>query len=175
MAAEDILEHHAEEAGWSEILQIALLCEYIDNQADNAAFEDFLIQAKEEECGGPDPDELEPKVSAVFRINSFDRPEYTFDATPWFAQADDEDLVTVATSGRDSWGPSDASDEVAEYCGLSDERLAARFRLLHALEDANLNECGSDVELDEDEATAWVRAHRPHLLPRLTAGEEAAG
>lgn len=49
MSAEVILEEYAEEMGRDDRSKILLLCQYIDNQASNDAFEDFLVQQRQEE------------------------------------------------------------------------------------------------------------------------------
>lgn len=62
MSAERILETIAAEMGWSEDVQIAHLLGYIENQASDAAFEDYLRQvAEEERC---DPAEVDGPAEA---------------------------------------------------------------------------------------------------------------
>ena len=45
----DTLSKYAEQCGWNRDTQIDLLCEYILNQQDNAAFDDFLSGKADEE------------------------------------------------------------------------------------------------------------------------------
>ena len=49
MSAEDIFEKVAEEQGWTPETEIWVLLQYIENQKDNSAFEDFLRRQQEEE------------------------------------------------------------------------------------------------------------------------------
>lgn len=52
MPAEAILDEICESTGWNDESKLALLCEYIDNQQCDDAFEDFLAKkAEEEEIG----------------------------------------------------------------------------------------------------------------------------
>lgn len=44
-----ILEDVAEEQGWSEATQVAVLLEYIENQSSPEAFEDFLWHKQDQE------------------------------------------------------------------------------------------------------------------------------
>ena len=49
MSARDIFQHYVDEQGWDQDSQIELLLRYIDNQNSTDAFEDFLLQAQEDE------------------------------------------------------------------------------------------------------------------------------
>lgn len=49
MDAEGVMERRAAEAGWSVETQLALALEYINNQGDNPALDDFLARKAEEE------------------------------------------------------------------------------------------------------------------------------
>jgi ERCC4-related helicase len=48
MSARDILDRHAEAAGWDESELLDLLCEYVDNQGSEDALEDFFAMRAEE-------------------------------------------------------------------------------------------------------------------------------
>jgi len=50
----DTLSKYAEQCGWNLDTQIDLLCEYIINQLDDAAFEDFLKGKADEEFESAD-------------------------------------------------------------------------------------------------------------------------
>lgn len=54
MSARAIIEEVSETTGvdWNENSIIEILCEYIDNQMDDAAFEDFCKRRAEEELLG---------------------------------------------------------------------------------------------------------------------------
>ena len=45
----DILSKYVERTGWNSDSQIDVLCEYIINQCDDVAFEDFLKEKTDEE------------------------------------------------------------------------------------------------------------------------------
>ena len=45
MRADELMDEYAGKQGWNEGSQLALALDYIENQKDNACFEDFLKQA----------------------------------------------------------------------------------------------------------------------------------
>ena len=49
MSVEAILDEIGTEQGWNDQSKIELLCQYIDNQCDNAAFQDFLCRQQQNE------------------------------------------------------------------------------------------------------------------------------
>jgi hypothetical protein len=59
MPADEIMQRHAERAGWSEATQLDLALQYIANQGSDDAFEDFL-QEQDGESTVPTPATLEP-------------------------------------------------------------------------------------------------------------------
>ena len=46
---EEALNHYRERMGWNDQSIIFILCEYIKNQQDDSAFEDFICRIAEEE------------------------------------------------------------------------------------------------------------------------------
>lgn len=69
MAAERVMDEFAAKQGWNEASQLALALQYIDNQADDAAFKDFLAQqadAEEEFVAEPqEQDEEKPNGTST--------------------------------------------------------------------------------------------------------------
>lgn len=49
MAAQDILNEHADKQGWDDSSMLEIALEYIDNQADDSCFADFVAQQVEDE------------------------------------------------------------------------------------------------------------------------------
>ena len=47
MDAEEMMADYAQECGWSAKIQLALALQYIENQKDNEAFEEFLIKQQD--------------------------------------------------------------------------------------------------------------------------------
>jgi hypothetical protein len=50
MSAESIIDKIAERTGWNDASKLSLALVYIDNQQSDDAWEDFLVQAADEEC-----------------------------------------------------------------------------------------------------------------------------
>jgi len=49
MSAEYVMAKHADSQGWNETTMLDLCLEYINNQGDDQAFDDFLSEKCEEE------------------------------------------------------------------------------------------------------------------------------
>lgn len=54
----DIIEEAIPLSGWNEDSVIAVLCDYIDNQQANDAFQDFIVQRIADEETAGDEDDL---------------------------------------------------------------------------------------------------------------------
>ena len=87
------------------------------------------------------------------------RHQVDFDALPWFEQATDEEIVALAACG---WGGDYEADEVALF--FEDKNPAIAVLLDHC---RAADECGFECHVDEADALAWVRKHRPALEERL--------
>jgi len=88
--------------------------------------------------------------------------EQTFDATGYFEQASDQELLALAGQ---AFRCSDAADQV----GFWAEGRSSKVRQLYAYLEARnqpgaKSDCGSDVEIEEQAALAWLQKHRPHLI-----------
>jgi hypothetical protein len=86
--------------------------------------------------------------------------EAKFDATHWFEQATDNEILDLADCG---WGGDFASDAVAEYYNdtASDPAVEEVFKVLHILR--RKEDIGFECNVDETDALAWVKEHRPWL------------
>ena len=85
--------------------------------------------------------------------------EVPFDATPWFEQASDEEIMELV--GCD-WGGDYPADRVAMH--MADEahpEVAAVFRYVEIAQ--NVRDVGFECYVEEADAVAWLRQHRPHL------------
>ncbi len=85
--------------------------------------------------------------------------EATFDATPYFEQAGDEELKELAEC---DYGGDNAADDVARFFEDTDEGVAFVFKYLDARGGQGF-ECHVDVK----QAEAWIRANRPGLAKDL--------
>lgn len=96
-----------------------------------------------------------------------------FDATLWFEQASDADILDLARCG---WGGDYPADAVAQHFAKTDDGLKGLFAYLEAIRDLPLKRdcCGFDCHVDEDEALAWLRQNRPHLLADIELEKEPA-
>ena len=91
-----------------------------------------------------------------------------FDATPWFEQADVDEILELAEEG---WGCGPAADEVALYMADHDADLAKMFGYIDLRR--RTETCGFECYVDEDEAREWLAANRPALaLPEPHPDQE---
>lgn len=181
MSADIILEEWASKQGWSESAQIAILLEYIGNQGDDAAFEDFLACQAAEENGldidlGLTPEELdaladEDALRVTAKIITDDgavcigyvgrgQPDWQapVDVTGLFATMNDDEFRALESCG---WGGGYPADAVAEWAADHDARVDFVFRYTE-----NVNP-GYDCYVDPFEARRWLRTYRPELADEL--------
>jgi hypothetical protein len=86
--------------------------------------------------------------------------EVEFDATTWFKQADDKEIIELAECG---WGGDYPADEVAEFMSLKNKKVAEMFTYLRIRRDQ-----GFECHVTEKDALRWILNNRPHLI-RLSA------
>lgn len=89
----------------------------------------------------------------------------SFDATPWFAKASDDEIFALATTG---WGSSPAVDALVRDIGSCSQ--VASF--LAEMELPNLpNSTGATVKVQVEEVAAggWLVENRPALAARILA------
>lgn len=133
-----------------------------EDEAKELAYQEFSPEPNNpgkytEECLG---------ISEVTRVSAEVHTdcrtfEAEFNATPWFGEASDDDIIELSQSG---WGGDAEADDVA--LGLENkpgyEPLTDFFRGLRALRRKN-SDIGFECYIKEEEALAWVKENRPHL------------
>jgi len=101
-----------------------------------------------------------------------------FDAEPWFRQAGDHRILSLASAG---WGNNYMADAVVEYFdGKEDyEGVTKLFEYVSAHPTmGRLDTLGFECScIDQGAALRWIEANRPHLFPtRIAAAmNEAEG
>jgi len=94
--------------------------------------------------------------------------EIKFDATPWFVQASEQDLLALAGCG---WGGNYPADAVADFFG--ENETSRLFSYLQITRDQRADpSVGFECHVDPDHAKAWIREHRPALIPKITDLED---
>ena len=90
-------------------------------------------------------------------IHTDDRKvEVTFDATPYFNQASDADIVALHDCG---WGGDYPSDNVAIFCADINPEVAKLFNYLEIVRDQ-----GFECNVDEASAILWLKENRKKLI-----------
>ncbi len=81
----------------------------------------------------------------------------SFDCTPWFEQADDQDILDLAACG---WGGDYPADHVALFFEYDEDypEIMEMFRYKRA---------GFECYVDSTSALTWLGVHRPHLVERV--------
>lgn len=91
--------------------------------------------------------------------------EVNFDATAWFEQATDEEILELA---RVDWGGDYEADDVARFFEDKVPAVDAMFTYIQAYNRvAEGDSIGFECRVDADDALAWIREYRPHLIPAL--------
>jgi hypothetical protein len=99
-------------------------------------------------------------------VYSSDAPEEdnrtNFDATAWFIQANEGDIIALAKA---NWGGDYDADHVAEWSadGLPSVPLRNMFRYA---EDSNE---GFECRVNKDDAMAWLTKNRPEVARAVLA------
>ena len=81
--------------------------------------------------------------------------EATFDATPWFEQASDGELVSLAECG---WRGDYPADAVAQFMAEQSEPVRQVFEYIELVGDQ-----GFECSVNTGDGETWLREHRPHL------------
>ena len=110
----------------------------------------------------------EPRVSASCHSDDWRVEVPFFDATPWFAQASDEQIRCLQEEG---YGGNYTADSVAELAADYDPQVQQLFTYLEIV-NSKETVCGSECYVDRVEAEAWLSVHRPHLLAPAQEGAE---
>lgn len=86
-----------------------------------------------------------------------------FDASPWFATANEQEILDLAECG---WGGDYPADVVAEYFESSIEfahgQVKRMFEYLNLISDTPKS-CGFECHVDEKSARGWLTAFRPEI------------
>ena len=86
------------------------------------------------------------------------RTSARFDATEWFEQASDEQILNLA---KIQWRGDYAADAVAEFfegAGVGEpETVDEVFKYV------SLRDCGFEVSVEPEDAIAWIKSKRPQL------------
>ncbi len=95
--------------------------------------------------------------------------EVTFDASLWFHQAAPQEIRDLA--GCD-WGGDYPADAVALWFERRDPEVEDLFEYLRnareALDAAGADGIGFECHVDEGDALAWLRQHRPDVFAELS-------
>ena len=99
-----------------------------------------------------------------------------FDATKWFEQASEDDIKELA---KCEWGGDYPADRVAEFMEQYDTAqwekattVADVFDYLSAVNNDYREMIGFECEVDNIDALAWLKTHRPQIYESLTQNEE---
>lgn len=92
--------------------------------------------------------------------------EVTFDATPWLAQASEEELRALHGIGYRGDAPADA---VLLYFETRIDEVAALLDYCRRSQQGGREGVGFECVVDEHEAMCWLEARRPGLLKEIQA------
>ena len=92
--------------------------------------------------------------------------KFTFDATPWFAQASDHELFALATAG---WVSSPAPDDLVQDLGADNPQAAAVIEEMELPRLPDGTAATIKVHIEEIAAGGWLVENRPALAARILA------
>jgi hypothetical protein len=81
--------------------------------------------------------------------------EVPFDATPWFDQANEEQVLSLA---RCEWRGDYPSDAVAHFMAEQNDGVAEMFKYLELR--SRIETIGFECSVNEQEAMIWLKANR---------------
>lgn len=90
--------------------------------------------------------------------------EVDFDATPYFQSNSDEVLAELFECG---FAGDEPADQVAIELAESNPEIGAMFRYLEARNRASRKSIGFEVNVNEEDALAWLRQNRPNVFKHL--------
>lgn len=90
------------------------------------------------------------------------RTSARFDATEWFEQATDDEILELA---KIDWRGDYAADCVAEY--FEGQNIGAPETIEQVFQATNVLDCGFEVSVEPDDAIRWVEKNRPHLMEQI--------
>ena len=85
--------------------------------------------------------------------------EVQFDATPWFEQAEDDEIQALIDC---DWRGDYPADAVALHMQDQNKKLKALFEYVVAAKDIG-DGMGFEVAVDETSALKWLKENRPEI------------
>lgn len=114
---------------------------------------------------------LKPKFAGPVEIkadvcDSHGSNTVTFNCIEWFEQASDRDIYGVLAQIKQGW----AGKEVARWCATTNIDVANFIdEAEEEVEDEEEQEAAPwDCYIEEDDAYAWARSFRPHIMKKLS-------
>jgi hypothetical protein len=101
-------------------------------------------------------------ISATLRSDD-GAASITFDATPWFEQASDREIIDLANCG---WGGDYAADDVSHFFSGSITAQVFDYLDNHPARETN-SAIGHETHVDMDEAVEWIIENRPQVAQAL--------
>jgi len=84
--------------------------------------------------------------------------EVSFDVAPWLKKARVDQIAALA---RCEWGGDYPADQVALDMAKTVEDIKYMFKYIEARNKVNKEHIGFECHVDEAQALAWLKAHRP--------------
>lgn len=86
-----------------------------------------------------------------------------FNAAPWFYMAKPNEVVKLAESG---WSRSEPADQVALGMKKFNDKIDFLFKYIERVDRhvVHGDTVGFEVEVNEEQAMAWMKEHHPHML-----------
>lgn len=103
-------------------------------------------------------------IKAQVRDDEF-RTSSKFDATSWFEQASDDEILDLA---KIDWGGNQAADAVAEF--YEGHHVGEPDTVDAVFKAVNVLDTGYECYIDEADALRWVQENRPQLMDKINAG-----
>ena len=83
-----------------------------------------------------------------------------FDATAWFEQASDQEIIELADCG---WRGDYPADAVAEFMADHNNQIQRLFDYLSHDPRTGKDPIGFECSVNEGDARAWLKEHRPQI------------
>lgn len=90
------------------------------------------------------------------------RTSARFDATAWFEQASDTEILDLA---KIDWRGDYAADAVAEF--FEGHNIGTPDTVDDVFKAVNVLDTGFEVSVEPDDAIRWVEKNRPHLMEQI--------
>lgn len=90
------------------------------------------------------------------------RTSARFDATAWFEQASDKDILDLA---KIDWRGDYAADVVAEF--FEGYNVGTPDTVDDVFKAVNVLDTGFEVSVEPEDAVRWVEKNRPHLKEQM--------